>query len=121
MQVMDLDAWLRTSDRVRRCHGLEDAWAITNTDCAFRINDVTAVQRSSRANDWNYFGGDLAQVCCGGDDRSWLIWLAEPGPGQTHFAGAFPPLMLRFRVQATPSCITGLSGCVFCTQPAKQA
>ena len=62
MQVMDLDAWLRTTDTVRKAHKLGDAWAQGNTDCAFRINDVTGVQRSHRANDWNYWGGDLAAV-----------------------------------------------------------
>ena len=62
-QVMDLDSWLRCSDSTRKRLGLGDAWAEGNTDCAFRIKDITAVQRSHRGNDWNYWGGDLAQVC----------------------------------------------------------
>eukprot|EP00898_Chlorokybus_atmophyticus_P002372 jgi/Chlat1/3135/Chrsp21S03370 len=59
--VMSLQDWLNTTDRVRKADGLNDAWAIGNTDCAFRINNMTAVQRTHRDNDWNYWG-DLSQV-----------------------------------------------------------
>jgi hypothetical protein len=60
---MDLDAWLRVTNRVRENHHFNDAWNEGNTDCAFRINDATAVQRSHSSNDWNFWAGDLAQVC----------------------------------------------------------
>ncbi|RFU31478.1 hypothetical protein B7463_g4886, partial [Scytalidium lignicola] len=53
---LDLQGWLNATA------GLPDAWAEGNTDCAFKVNDFVGVQRSHRANDWNYFGGNLNLV-----------------------------------------------------------
>jgi hypothetical protein len=55
----DLQTWLNmTSPGVLKCG---DAWAEGNTDQAFSFNNCTAIQRSHRDNDWNFFGIDLAR------------------------------------------------------------
>ncbi|GAQ91232.1 hypothetical protein KFL_007490010 [Klebsormidium nitens] len=60
-KVMNVDDWLTTTDRVRKSKNLQDAWAHGDTDCAFRINNITGIQRSRNANDWNYWG-DMSQI-----------------------------------------------------------
>ena len=55
----DLQTWLNmTSPGALKCG---DAWAEGNTDMAFSFNNCTAIQRSHRDNDWNFFGIDLAR------------------------------------------------------------
>ncbi|KAF8800980.1 hypothetical protein BYT27DRAFT_7235923 [Phlegmacium glaucopus] len=54
---INLQDWLNLTAHL----GVNDSWASGNTDCAFSFNDCTGVQRSHRANDWNFFGIDLAK------------------------------------------------------------
>jgi hypothetical protein len=52
-----LQDWLNLTAHL----GVNDSWASGNTDCAFSFNNCTGVQRSHKANDWNFFGIDLVK------------------------------------------------------------
>lgn len=54
---ISLQEWLNlTANLVAK-----DSWASGNTNCAFSFNDCTGVERQHKANDWNFFGIDLAK------------------------------------------------------------
>jgi len=69
---LNLQDWLDLTSP--RHLGGNDSWAEGNTDCAFSFNNCTAVQRSHRANDWNFFGIDLA----GGGHATYTYMLEAP-------------------------------------------
>lgn len=62
-KVTDLDTWLRETDIHKlNTGGQNDAWSITNTNRAFKVNDVVGVERSHRRNDWIYDGIDASTI-----------------------------------------------------------
>jgi hypothetical protein len=56
--TIGLDEMLRLTSN--HALNVNDAWAEGNTDTAFAINNFVGVQRSHRANDWNFGWVDLA-------------------------------------------------------------
>lgn len=56
---LDLQAMLNTTNP--NVLHINDAWAITNTDCAFACNNFVGVQRSHRDNDYNFGWVDFSR------------------------------------------------------------
>ena len=95
-QFMSLDAWLLTTDKVRKKKNLSDAYASDSTDMAFRINELVCIQNSRRSNDYNHEeSGDLAQVClcaCWVGELGSSINVLPPPPTCTCWLGRPSPV-----------------------------